>query len=237
VDTSALLPSNIASSADLTRLASGYCLPLCVQMSWEDFRLSAAEEVDLSRRISSRLQSHGPVLWLVLMVDIIRKDACGYIGLFRCLLDHGDLLANCPFTDKNQPTLQDALRYYFGAMFDSWIAKRFFQWKHPDPDQAEMTVRLLRRIVPGGRVLISDLQAAGSSVVPAASAEEQEISRKLLHIPVFFEAAGCAAPAFASDLHRRFYLRQLYPSAVRPEEFVRDMDERVLQVVSTFEPS
>jgi hypothetical protein len=202
VDASDALPSKIASSDDLTRLASGYCRPLCVQMRWEDFRLSAAEEIDLSRRISSPLQSHEPVVWLVPMVDIIRADACGHIGLFRCLLEH--LLSQFPFTAKNPPTLQDVLRYYFGAMFGSWIAKRFFQWSHPDPDQAEMTVRLLRRIVMGDRVRISDLQAGGSSV-------EQAILRQLLHIPVLVEAAGCAA--FATDLHRRFYLRQLYPSA------------------------
>jgi hypothetical protein len=129
-------------------------------------------------------------------------------------------------------------------MFDSWIAERFFQWAPPDPDQADATVRLLRRIVLGERVPISDLHAAaaGSSIAAAASASatpeidvERSILRKLLRIPVLVDSGGSAQ--FATDLHRRFYLRQLYPSAVRAEEFVRDIDEWLLQVLCTFEPA
>ncbi len=176
--------------------------------------------------------------WVVPMVDIVRKDACGHIGLFRCLLDH--LLAYFPYTAKTPPTLQRVLRYYFGAMFDSWIAERFFQWAPPDPDHFETTVRLLRRIILGDRVPIADSQAAASGSSDSAAAVavmqlERGILRKLLRIPVLVDSGGYAQ--FATDLHRRFYLRQLYPSAVRPEEFVSDMDEWLLQVLRTFEPS
>ncbi len=57
-------------------------------------------------RISSRLGGQRAVPWLVPMIDILRKDACGHIGLFRCLLDH--LLAYFPYTDKMPSTLHAA---------------------------------------------------------------------------------------------------------------------------------
>lgn len=71
------------------------------QILWENFRLGEEEEDDLSMRITSRVQGHRPAVeaaWVVPMVDIVRKDACGHIGLFRCLLDH--LLAFLPYTAK-----------------------------------------------------------------------------------------------------------------------------------------
>lgn len=172
------------------------------------------------------------------MVGIVRKDACGHIGLFRCLLDH--LLAFFPYTAKQPPTLQRVLRHYFGAMFDSWIAERFFQWAPPEPEHSDATIQLLRRIILGDRVPVAESQAGATGSAPASASAasmhlERVILRRLLRIPVLVDSGGYAQ--FATDLHRRFYLRQLYPSAVRSEEFTSDMDEWLLQVLRTFEPS
>lgn len=209
-------------------------------MDWNDFRLSSEEESDLSKRITARIRAHSSeaqAKWLVPMVKTVRRDACGHVGLFRCLLDH--LLAYFPHTEKKPPVLSDVLRYYVGAMFDSWIAPRFFQWAPPDPEHAHATVTLLRRILLEENVLVPDSHNGSHCASSAAASEsmqlERVILRKLLRIPVLVNSGGCAK--FATILHRRFYLRQLYASEVRLEDFVPDMDEWLLQVLRTFDPS
>jgi hypothetical protein len=230
----------------------GYCTP---QLGWQEFRLSTSEEEDLSERILRRV-NRGPAAqaeWLRPMVDLLRTDACGHVGLFRCLLDH--LVGQFPYVQRNPPTLPQVMRYYFGAMFDSWVAERFFQWPSPSAEHAEVTRDVIQRVVldedvpipgaargtDGRRTVLSPSSSsspgASSSASPSGTAGDDlhaAVVRKLLRVPVLVDVGGFAK--FASNLHRRFYLRQLYPSAVRKEEFVAEIDEWVLRVLQTFEP-
>lgn len=218
-----------------------FCIICMCQIGWNDFRLKPHEEEDLSQRILQRCEILPAVtaIWLRPMVKIIRRDAGGHIGLFRCLLDH--LCAMFPYVEKLPPTLSIVMRYYYGPMFDSWIAPRFFQlWQSVPPDLDRAIHDVLRCVIldeaiPISKHVTSSSESSPSSVAASSMFDlSQSALRTLLRVPVLVDVNGYAQ--FASDLHRRYYLCQMYPSAVAPHDFQCDIDEWILQVLRTFEP-
>ena len=141
------------------------------------------------------------------MITALRADACGHVGLFRCLLQH--LLSHFPHVEKQPVTASAVWRYYFSAMFDAWIAPRFFQWAPPAPQHTVAMQSILQRVIMGRPVpMPHTAEALGtasgaaaaqlSAVTPIATAHD-EVLRALLRVPVLVPVGD--EVQFASELH------------------------------------
>jgi hypothetical protein len=215
----------------------------------------------------------GTSSWLPVVVPIIRHESRGHIGLFRCLLQH--LLATFPDVavmhtrDNNAATKDIVLNYYFGSMMNAWITQRFFHWQIPTYHRRVAT-DILQRMLTGEQIYVpifsppdfpssssssSDSETSSSSIAAAADSssssssggesERNVVLRLLLRVAVLINVNGVVE--FATPLHRRFYLRQIYPSAIEEKQFSAAVSENdnndgnriekwILMVLSTFEP-
>lgn len=164
------------------------------------------------------------------MLRILHEECCGHIGILRLVFFQ--LMYDYTPRHKDCPTLSTVLRHYYGGMLHSYPRERFFPWRPsvlPSPDSGQFAVMhsLVRRVALDELVPLPDSEDVSEQAV---------VLRKLLGMPVF--AAEGARVVFATALHRRFYLRKLYPSALqRAQDFKSDLDEWLLQVISTFEPA
>jgi len=195
-------------------------------------KLSPEEVQVLQHNLLTSSSSRPYLSWLSPLMPWIIADAGGSVGLIRgtiaAMIAHADLMSSKPgFTGD---VVNRMTEFYLGDFMNSSTVKRFFSSavvKRTASAQHLLEQVLLRHRVPSPK--------EGDPHYNASI----ELQRMVVLVQDVDPSSGLAFLSLASALARRFYYRLAFPSKLLslPDRLRASIDEWLLLVFSTFEPS
>jgi len=191
------------------------------KLSFADIRLTDLEQRELVNRFRQVYPNYD---WLSVVGDIVIRDTQGHIGFLRGLL--AELLQQffkVPINSNDD--LAKIFQFYLGAAMGSGAVVRGCTANEFLSAEA---VTLLQRVYLGERI-----PTPGPRLPDSKVDEQMAVIYQQLRAVVLIDNQGYLD--FATPIHRRFFLRMIFPSSTTALPF-SDPDRWLLQVISCFDP-